>query len=1204
MVVDTSERVYWPYLLSSLALAIVVLGPRHGLAELRRGLITSRLWTHTSARTDFGLLFAKAILTGLFRIPWIAATITATLWITFALERWLGAMPEPTWSPWAITWLYTLVLFVAWDLSRFVVHWLSHAISWLWAFHQVHHSAEVLNPLTLYRTHPVESMLYDLRGLATTAMISGFFLYLFRGHAIELQMLGINALGFTFNFLGGNLRHSEVWLRFGRWERWFLSPAQHQMHHGRTLSHQQSNYGTWLAIWDRCLGTWQPSPPQPIESFGLDDANHRPDSVMSALLGPFVEVTRLFVTRRRRAWGTTALIVGIGVGSASSPAHGAPPAEAAPTAPTPPSTTTSPPVDRDPPSTATPPPSESAPPDTPPNDPPPGPPSTATQSPSSNPPPNDPVEPPPTAPTATVPPSTVPPSTAPPSTAPPSTVPPAGVEGAPSEATTPPPTVRPAPVSPPPPDDAVDFELESDDVAAPSTATESAITRPKPEAAEPKRVDYDLALDSISVIGLGEQPRIAGSAHAIEEKELERKEYDDIHRVLGSVPGVYIREEDGYGLRPNIGLRGASSDRSSKVTLMEDGILLAPAPYSAPAAYYFPLVTRLVGVRVFKGPASIRFGPNTIGGAIDLRTRTIPTKMTAGIDAALGMRGYGKGHGYWGTSGKRWGVLLEGAHIQSNGFKELDGGGDTGFSKSELMVKARYNTDPGRRVYQQVEVKGGYARERSLETYLGIADTDFDDTPYRRYVGSQKDNMTWWRSQAQLSYLVARGSFVDFEATAYRNDFHRVWTKFNRFRSPIDIRDILANPDSGQTAVLYSVLTGTEDSLDPDQTLLIGTNDRTYFSQGIATVLHIRPTWRWLDQEIEFGARLHNDQIRRKHTEDGYLMLSRTLVPEGTETDVTTRNIGSAVAGAFHLVDTLKIKQLSSRPNGAEITLTPGARVEVIKTSFDDQLVDAQSSDVNTVFIPGIGFHVQALPWLGVLAGVHSGFSPVSPGQADDVKSEKSINYEAGGRLFYRTNTTATRVEAIGFFNDYSNLTSECTFSTGCSDSMINQQFNAGSVFVYGVEATASERIELPKRHFIDLGASYTYTGSQFRSTFTSENPLYLDVEEGDELPYVPEHLLWVHLGVGGKIWEAELVGSYMGAMRDVAGQGPISTLERVAPHFVADFNVHVAVTRRASLYLTIDNLANTAYMVSRRPFGPRPGMPFQLMGGFKYVIA
>ncbi|MFT5433984.1 MAG: Fe(3+) dicitrate transport protein, partial [Myxococcota bacterium] len=85
--------------------------------------------------------------------------------------------------------------------------------------------------------------------------------------------------------------------------------------------------------------------------------------------------------------------------------------------------------------------------------------------------------------------------------------------------------------------------------------------------------------------------KIGGSVHHVGEGELEQLEYDDPNAILYTVPGVYIRQEDGYGLRPNIGLRGTNPERSKKVTLMEDGLLFGPAPYSAPAAYYFPALT-------------------------------------------------------------------------------------------------------------------------------------------------------------------------------------------------------------------------------------------------------------------------------------------------------------------------------------------------------------------------------------------------------------------------------------------------------------------------------------------------------------------------------------------------------------------------------------------------------------------------------------
>ena len=120
------------------------------------------------------------------------------------------------------------------------------------------------------------------------------------------------------------------------------------------------------------------------------------------------------------------------------------------------------------------------------------------------------------------------------------------------------------------------------------------------------------------------EKQTAGSAHVLKSEELERFDHDDAHQVLKQVPGVYSRGEDGFGLRPNIGIRGVNPDRSKKITLMEDGVLFGPAPYSAPAAYYFPLITRMESVRVIKGPGRSSFGPQTVGGAVDLVTRRDP----------------------------------------------------------------------------------------------------------------------------------------------------------------------------------------------------------------------------------------------------------------------------------------------------------------------------------------------------------------------------------------------------------------------------------------------------------------------------------------------------------------------------------------------------------------------------------------------------
>jgi Fe(3+) dicitrate transport protein len=1116
--VDPAERIFLPAVVAAIVFAIVVLGLRGGARALRDGLFARRIWTHASARADIVMMFAKALVLAFVRVPWLALTGAAALWVGLELHA-LHPMDGLEWDPTAIAILYTVVLFVAWDASRFALHWLMHRFDALWAFHQVHHSAEVLTPLTLERVHPVESVLYEVRGLVTTAAVTGTFLYLFRGSAVELHLLGINALGFLFNVVGGNLRHSHVWIRFGVLERFVLSPAQHQMHHARD-ARGHANFGTWLAVWDRWLGTWRPAPREAVLAFGVDAPNHRPDSVLSMLVAPFVAAIRGLLPRRASArWSTIAALVGLAPITEASASTAAPAA-----------------TDAEPPPPAEPPPAEPPPAETPP-------PPAEPPAPEADARPIDPVEPP------------------------------AWPESGDA------PTASPTPTDPAASEDEgeADFELELEE-------------EPPSAGAKTPSPDVDVELDQISIIGTPE--RIAGSAHVITNKELERKENDDIHRVLRSVPGVYVREEDGFGLRPNIGLRGAAADRSAKVTLMEDGILLAPAPYAAPAAYYFPLMTRIYAVEVFKGPAAIRYGPNTIGGAVNLVTRPIPQTMEGYVDAGIGMRGYGKVHAFWGTTYKRWGVLVEGVRVQSNGFKEIesDSNQDTGFDKNDFMVKGRWSSDPNRRWYHQVDIKGGFGTEQSRETYLGLTDADFAANPYRRYGADENALMTWWRSQGEAGYFVARGTIFDLQVRAYRHDFHRKWRKFNDFRG-IQVRDVLAAPDVGQTAVFAAVLRGEADSVGPGQALLIGMNNRQFQVSGGQVETHVRPTWRWLEQDIEIGARVHHDQVIRDHLEDGYMMVGGELVSEGTDTERVTNNRGSVVAGAFHVIDTIRMKWF---------TIVPGARVEVIGSEFNDRLEASEVSSVDTVFLPGVGVHAQATPWLGVLAGVHSGFSPVAPGQPAEVDPERSVNYEAGIRIDHRTKRTHTRAETIGFFNDYSNLTSVCTLSTGCDITLLDRQFNAGRVWVYGVEALVAETLELPQQHFFEATANYTFTGSFFRTSFTSENPQLGSVQRGDRLPYVPEHLLSFGLGAGGRIWGVYPALTYVHDMRDVTGSGPIPAHERIPAHWVIDLGAQLRPTKRTILYMEIQNLTNNAYMVSRRPFGARPGIPFQLMAGFK----
>ncbi|MFT5760039.1 MAG: Fe(3+) dicitrate transport protein, partial [Alteromonadaceae bacterium] len=352
-------------------------------------------------------------------------------------------------------------------------------------------------------------------------------------------------------------------------------------------------------------------------------------------------------------------------------------------------------------------------------------------------------------------------------------------------------------------------------------------------------------VEVISIFGSRNQLATAtGSAFIVDKKQLEQFEFDDIHRVLQSVPGVYMREEDGYGLRPNIGLRGATTERSSKVAIMEDGILIAPAPYAAPAAYYFPLMSRMTQVEVFKGPSAIKYGPNTVGGAINMLSRPIASVdegIQAELDLAYGENNYQKAHGYYSQSFQQkdigdYGFLMEVLTVNSDGFKELDGGGNTGFYKNELLLKGNFIPSDTEN-YQMWQFKLGYSDEVSHETYLGLSDVDFYVNPNRRYAASQKDKMDWEHYQFQISHYIELNAQSSLYTQAYRRDFDRDWDRLNSFNSNRSMQTILTSPDIGLNARFMGVLTGERDSLTVAESLMFTLNDRKYYSQGIESKL-------------------------------------------------------------------------------------------------------------------------------------------------------------------------------------------------------------------------------------------------------------------------------------------------------------------------------------------------------------------------------
>lgn len=693
--------------------------------------------------------------------------------------------------------------------------------------------------------------------------------------------------------------------------------------------------------------------------------------------------------------------------------------------------------------------------------------------------------------------------------------------------------------------------------------------------------------ESIDIIVVGTRlSNTAGAAHVMREEQLERFEFDDAHAALLQVPGVYVRQEDGIGLRPNIGIRGANPDRSKKITLMEDGVLFGPAPYSAPAAYYFPLLTRMTQIRVIDGPSAVAFGPHTVGGAIDFITRPIPEAATAAIDLAGGQYGYRKAHAYAGTTEGRFGMLIEGVHLQDSGFKELPDGADTGSTRNEWMVKASYVIDPSAAATHELRLKLTYSDETSNETYLGLSDEDFREDPNRRYAASALDRMKNHRTSFVASWIFdAPEAKLKLTTTVYRHDYARIWRKLNRFRGA-EIAGVLRAPEDPSNAEYIAVLKGREDTLIDGTTLLIGPNDRTFVNQGLQSVLDLdqRSTGP-IAHRIEVGMRLHHDSIERRHSEDAFSVVDGALVPNaGEATYVTAANEANTYALATHAIDAM---------TWGDFTLTPGIRLELIASQLDDRLADDQSDSLTVAIMPGVGAFYSLLPSFGVLAGVYRGFSPPAPG--DDVEPEYSLNYEAGVRY----SPGRSRAELIGFLNDYSNLTDICTFSSGCVNDDLDRQFDTGKALIYGFEAFLGHDLALGPVT-LPLSAAYTFTHAEFRSTFASSDPIYGNVRRGDELPYVPRHQLSVTLGLDAKLGALTAALNYVAAMREEAGRAPYDESLVTDEQLTFDLAGELRVSPQLKLYASVRNLGDARDIVSRRPFGARPNAPRWIHAGIK----
>ncbi len=702
----------------------------------------------------------------------------------------------------------------------------------------------------------------------------------------------------------------------------------------------------------------------------------------------------------------------------------------------------------------------------------------------------------------------------------------------------------------------------------------------------------EVVVKSVSLTGgLRGLKDVPGSAHYISPREMERFSYTDINRVLRAVPGINLQEEDGFGLRPNIGLRGTGSERSSKITIMEDGILAAPAPYSAPAAYYFPTIGRMNAVEVLKGSSQIRFGPHTTGGAINLISTPIPDRFTGELHFTAGSFGNRNIHAYAGNSHRNIGYLVETFQYQSDGFKQMSQG-ETGFDKKDYLIKFRVHSNPEAKRYQSLSIKLAQSDESSQETYLGLTSSDFRQSPHLRYAGSQNDEMNSQHRQYALQHIVQLSKSIDITTHLYRNDFHRNWYKLDKVADQTgnysSISQIVANPD--QQSEGLAIIKGQNSAANA---LLVKANNRTYRSQGIQTTLGFDFQTGHVKHRTDVGIRYHQDEVDRFQWVDGYAMVDEVMQLTSSGTPGTESNrLENANAWAAHIQHKAGLGRLS---------LIPGLRYENIsmyRSDFGKQDPERLGSELSTrenhvdVWIPGLGIDFKVDPSLTLIAGVHKGFSP--PGTKDGTRPEESLNYELG----FRYHTKMIKSQLIGFVSQYDNLLGSDLAAAGGSGS--NDLFNGGSVSTKGVEMQMTydplgnnEHLQLP------LTIVYTWTDAHFKSSFDSEFEGWGSVEQGDALPYLAKHQFTVTGSLHSRNLSLNLSTRYQSDVLTAPGtfDDTSSTLKGQA---ITDFNTTYSVNSNFAIYLNASNVFNKAYAVAARPAGLRPGLPRNLMAGVK----
>ena len=702
--------------------------------------------------------------------------------------------------------------------------------------------------------------------------------------------------------------------------------------------------------------------------------------------------------------------------------------------------------------------------------------------------------------------------------------------------------------------------------------------------------DEEITVESVTIIGTKDDVKdLAGSGAVISNEDLQKAMDTDIQKILSAVPGVYMRTEEGYGLRPNISIRGTAIERSAKVTIMEDGVLVAPSPYTSSSAYYFPTTGRIHSVEVLKGPSVVSQGPQTIGGAINLISTPIPEVDSGKFIQEIGENNMARTHAYYGVNRGNFGALVEVHEHSSDGFDSIANvGGDTGFDKSDLMIKARYSSGNHSLTFKRVDID-----ENSDQSYVGLSQASFDANPRMRYGATAYDEMMNDGEQTSLTYV---GDFDNFDVvfTSWQNDYHRDWFKVSDFNNnkdhgeDDDINELISNANNG-SATAQAILDGELPvQIEYKHNNRYYTNEGYQFTVSTEVGIHsIKVGYRDMeDSESRVQAHEYADQAA-----DGSLSALYGYVGLNN----SNNRLRESSATSYYLEDKMDFGKLAvtlgyrsedyeqrhrrwsdpAGPNLTEVRTGPADNRDTMAYNDHTTSSIAATYDLSDTTTLVAGFHEGMTPMFGA-----------DPEEAENM--ELGVRYSEG----------TTNIEAFYFTSDYSRLAAECTLVSGAAcDADESAIFSGGEAEVTGLELNGSvvfqgDGVSYP------LSISWTTTDATFSNS--SDSDYFGTVAAGDDLPYIPNKQSSI---VAGFISDSGLSGSArlvnVGSSCSLAACGIYNQIES---HSYLDLSLRKAINDSMDVYVILENTTDREDLISRAPSeGARSQKPRTMKLGFTY---